>query len=148
MRKEGLRYKILSGIYNYLMFFLLVAFLVSFSMLFLDTAMFAQFGADTSAEVKRLMIILTGAGISVVVVTMAINMIVQTTGEIKRIRQKYQSQGEDSMTRLRKLDAAATIKAIVVALVALAYPMYNKVLERERERIAPEILRLADELMK
>lgn len=128
------------------------------------------------------------------VVTMAINMIVQTTGEIKRIRQKYQSQGEDSMTRLRKLDAAATIKAIVVALVigivgalilgtgmsfimtdlgallgmtgminmivgivtgvlgialvALAYPMYNKVLERERERIAPEILRLADELMK
>ena len=114
-------------------------------MLLLDTAMFAQFGADTSAEVKRLMIILTGAGISVVVVTMAINMIVQTTGEIKRIRQKYQSQGEDSMTRLRKLDAAATIKAIVVAL---AYPMYNKVLERERERIAPEILSLADELMK
>ena len=94
------------------------------------------------------MIILTGAGISVVVATMAIIMIVQTTGEIKRIRQKYQSQGEDFMTRLRKLDAAATIKAIVVALVALAYPMYNKVLERERERIAPEILRLADELMK
>ena len=114
--------------------------------------------------------------------------------EIKRIRQKYQSQEEDSMTRLRKLDAAATSKATVIALVlgivgalilgmgmslimtdlasllgmtgmtnmvvgiiagvsgiilaALAYPVYSKVLEREREKIAPEILRLTDELMK
>ena len=114
--------------------------------------------------------------------------------EIKRIRQKYQSQEEDTMTRLRKLDASATSKATVVALVlgivgalilgtgmslimtdlavllgmtgmtnvivgivlgvlgivlvALAYPMYSKILKRERERIAPEILRLTDELMK
>ena len=57
-----------------------------FSMLFLETAMFAQFGADTSTEVKRLMIILTGAGISVAVVTMAIYMIVQTTREIKQYK--------------------------------------------------------------
>ena len=114
--------------------------------------------------------------------------------EIKRIRQKYQNQEEDSMTRLRKLDASATSKATVIALVlgsvgalilgmgmslimtdlaallgmtgmtnmivgivtgvlgivlvALAYPMYSKLLKRERERIAPEILRLTDELMK
>ena len=114
--------------------------------------------------------------------------------EIKRIRQKYQSQEEDSMTQLRKLDASATSKATVIALVlgivgalilgmgmslimtdlaallgmtgmtniivgiitgvlgvilaALAYPVYSKVLKRERERIAPEILRLTDELMK
>lgn len=33
-------------------------------------------------------------------------------------------------------------------LVALAYPVYNRVLKKERQRIAPEILRLADELMK
>lgn len=32
-------------------------------------------------------------------------------------------------------------------LVALAYPVYNAVLKRERQRIAPEILRLTDELM-
>nr|MBP3598853.1 hypothetical protein [Eubacterium sp.] len=114
--------------------------------------------------------------------------------EIKRIRQKYQRQEEDSMTRLRKLDASATSKATVIALVlgiggalilgmgmslimtdlavllgmtgmtnmivgiiagvfgiilsALAYPAYSKVLKREREKIAPEILRLTDELMK
>lgn len=114
--------------------------------------------------------------------------------EIKRIRQKYQSEEEDSMTRLRKLDASATSKATVIALVlgvggalilgmgmslimtdlavllgmtgmtniivgiitgvlgiilaALAYPVYRKVFKREREKIAPEILRLTDELMK
>ena len=57
-----------------------------FSMLFLETAMFAQFGADTSPEIKRLMIMLTGAGISITVVSMAIYMIVQTTREIKGIK--------------------------------------------------------------
>lgn len=35
-----------------------------------------------------------------------------------------------------------------IALVALAYPMYNLIVKKERERIAPEILRLTDELMK
>lgn len=35
-----------------------------------------------------------------------------------------------------------------VVLVALAYPIYNKVLKKERARIAPEILRLTDELLK
>lgn len=114
--------------------------------------------------------------------------------EIRRIRQKYQKQEEDSMTRLRKLDASATSKATVMALilgivgalilgmgmslimtdlakifgmtgienmivgiivgligiilVILAYPIYSKVLKREHDKIAPEILRLTDELMK
>lgn len=35
-----------------------------------------------------------------------------------------------------------------LVLVALAYPVYNRILERERRRIAPEILRLTEELMK
>ena len=33
-------------------------------------------------------------------------------------------------------------------LVALAYPIYNRTLKIERERIAPEILRMTDELLK
>ena len=37
---------------------------------------------------------------------------------------------------------------IGLALVALAYPIFNRVLEKERRRIAPEILRLTDELTK
>ena len=33
-------------------------------------------------------------------------------------------------------------------LVGLAYPVYNAVIKNERKRIAPEIIRLTDELMK
>jgi len=33
-------------------------------------------------------------------------------------------------------------------LIALAYPIYNRTLKKERERIAPEILRMTDELLK
>ena len=33
-------------------------------------------------------------------------------------------------------------------LAALAYPMYNLIVKRERKKIAPEIIRLTDELMK
>lgn len=35
-----------------------------------------------------------------------------------------------------------------MAAAAAAYPVYNRVLKKERERIAPEILRLTDELLK
>ena len=35
-----------------------------------------------------------------------------------------------------------------MALAALAYPLYNRVLKKQREQIAPEILRLSDELLK
>lgn len=34
-----------------------------------------------------------------------------------------------------------------IAGVALAYPVYMRITQKERERIAPEILRLTDELM-
>ena len=40
------------------------------------------------------------------------------------------------------------IGMIGMVLVALAYPLYNWVLKKQREKIAPEILRLTDELMK
>ena len=35
-----------------------------------------------------------------------------------------------------------------MVLVALAYPIYNRVLKKQREKIAPEILHLSDELLK
>ena len=40
------------------------------------------------------------------------------------------------------------IGIVGMVLVALAYPVYNRVLKKERDRIAPDILRLTDELMK
>ena len=116
--------------------------------------------------------------------------------ELKKIRAKYMpnTESEDKMQRLRRLDRGVTQKAEVVALclgiigtlilgfgmslfmsslgevlglpqtmamvigvavgivggalAALAYPSYHAVIKRERAKIAPEIIRLADELMK
>lgn len=56
------------------------------SMLSLETAMFSQFGADMAPEDRRLMIALTGAGVSIAVVTMSVYMIVKSAKEIKKIR--------------------------------------------------------------
>lgn len=106
--------------------------------------------------------------------------------EIKRIRSKYVPKEENKMEQLQRLDASATQKATMYAIIvgvigalimgagmscclvwtdallipgivigiigmavlAVAYPLYNRTLKKERERIAPEILRLTDELMK
>lgn len=35
-----------------------------------------------------------------------------------------------------------------MVLIALAYPIYSRVLQKQRQRIAPEILHLTDELLK
>ncbi len=40
------------------------------------------------------------------------------------------------------------IGVIGIVLVCLAYPLYNSTLKKERKTIAPEIIRLTDELMK
>ncbi len=40
------------------------------------------------------------------------------------------------------------IGIVGIALVCVAYPIYNSIVKKERKRIAPEIVRLADELMK
>lgn len=40
------------------------------------------------------------------------------------------------------------IGVIGIAVLAAAYPLYNRVIKKERKRIAPEIIRLTDELMK
>lgn len=56
------------------------------SMLNLETAMFAQFGADMSMENQRSFIILTGAGVSITVVTLSAILIVNANKEIRRIK--------------------------------------------------------------
>lgn len=39
------------------------------------------------------------------------------------------------------------IGLVGIAVVCLAYPLYNRILEKERARVAPKILRLTDELL-
>ena len=40
------------------------------------------------------------------------------------------------------------VGGIGIVLVSCAYPIYNRAIRREREKIAPEILSLTDELMR
>ena len=56
------------------------------SMLNLETAMFAQFGGDMPVENQRIFIILTGAGVSVTVVTLSVILIINANKEIRRIK--------------------------------------------------------------
>ena len=56
------------------------------SMLSLETAMFSQFGGEMSLENQRIMIAATGGGVSIVVITMSVYMIVRATKEIKKLR--------------------------------------------------------------
>ena len=39
------------------------------------------------------------------------------------------------------------IGLVGIVTVCLAYPLYSRMLEKERKRVAPEILRLTDELL-
>ena len=40
------------------------------------------------------------------------------------------------------------VGVVGMLLAASAYPLYNRVLKKQRQKIAPEILRLSDELLK
>lgn len=105
--------------------------------------------------------------------------------EIQKIREKYLPRETDKMEQLRRLDAGATKKGTIIALIVgiagclilgvgmsccmvwggplfipgvvigllgialivSAYPIYVRVTKKQREKIAPEIIRLTDELM-
>lgn len=58
------------------------------SMLALETAMLTQFGAADDPKFRQVMTALTGAGISAIILGMAIFMIVRSTKQLKQIKQK------------------------------------------------------------
>lgn len=58
------------------------------SMLSLETAMFAQFGGEMSPRHQRLMIALTGAGVSIIVIVMSVYSICKNHKAIKDLRKK------------------------------------------------------------
>lgn len=58
-----------------------------FSMLFLETAMFAQFGQETDDYVEKLMIMATGAVICVIVTVMSLYMIIRMNKEIRHLKE-------------------------------------------------------------
>lgn len=55
------------------------------SMLSLETAMLTAFAAENTTETNRTMVALTGAGVSVIIITLSVFMIVKTTKSIKQL---------------------------------------------------------------
>lgn len=47
-----------------------------------------------------------------------------------------------------KIFIGIVVGILGIAVLACAYPLYHHTMKKEREKIAPEILRLTDELMK
>lgn len=52
------------------------------------------------------------------------------------------------MTYMGSIIVGVAFGVVGMILVALAYPVYKKVLKSERDKIAPEVLRLSEELLK
>ena len=52
------------------------------------------------------------------------------------------------MTDIASMIVGGVVGSFGILLAALAYPVYSVVLKKERAKIAPEILRLTEELMK
>ena len=52
------------------------------------------------------------------------------------------------MTGITNMMVGIIAGVLGIIIMAWAYPVYSKVLKREREKIAPEILRLTEQLMK
>ncbi|MBQ8289141.1 MAG: hypothetical protein IJX76_10350 [Clostridia bacterium] len=57
------------------------------SMLALETAMISQFGAEQTPEFRRIMIASTGAGISLIVITLSVFMIVTANRAIRKFKE-------------------------------------------------------------
>ena len=75
--------------------------------------------------------------------------------EIEAIRRKYLPKEEDKMEQLRQVDKRVSRKGMIISIIigvigivmiALAYPLYERITKKERKKIAPLILKLADEL--
>ena len=76
--------------------------------------------------------------------------------ELAKIRKKYMPAEQDKLAYVRKLDRSVANKAttwslviglIGMGIVAVAYPVYARILKREREKVAPEILRLTEQII-
>lgn len=55
------------------------------SMFSLETAMFSEFGGEMSSDIQQLMIMLTGAGVSIAIIVMSVYSIVKNSAEIKKM---------------------------------------------------------------
>ena len=100
---------------------------------------------DKMEKLRRLDASVTKKGTAVSLVLGILGTLIMGTGMSLAMTELYAALG---MTAGAAMAVGIPIGLVGIILVALAYPAYTFVTRRERERIAPEVLRLTEELMK
>lgn len=90
---------------------------------------------DASASKKSLSVFLILAICGALVMGFGMSLAMTELGETLKLDE------------VQSMIVGIAIGVVGIILVALSYPISSKVLKRERQKIAPEILRLTDELM-
>jgi len=96
---------------------------------------------DKMAQLRKLDLRVTQKAQSCAIAMGVIGALILGTGMSLAMTKLAASLGSLSML------IGIPVGLIGIVLVALAYPLYNRILKKERQRIAPEILRLTDELL-
>ena len=91
---------------------------------------------DTAVTKKAQMISLIFGVVGVLILGFGMSLVMS---ELSEILGSYQNLA---------MPLGIVIGVVGGVLVSLAYPLYRVVINRERKKIAPEIIRLTDELMK
>ncbi len=100
---------------------------------------------DKMAQLRRLDAAVTQKAVTVSLVFGIVGALILGTGMslvMTEIGEKIGLHG--GMTML----IGILVGVIGIVLVCAAYPLYNRIIQKEREKIAPEIIRITDELMK
>ena len=74
----------------------------------------------------------------------SIGALIMGSGMSLILTQLYESM---DMSRTASMAVGILLGIAGIVLVCAAYPLYNRTLRRQREKVAPEILRLTEELM-
>ena len=100
---------------------------------------------DKMAQIRRLDRSVYKKGTKVSLVVGVIGALVMGTGMSLIMTELAGILG---MTYMGSIIVGVVCGVVGMILVALAYPVYKKVLKSERDKIAPEILGLSEELLK
>ena len=93
---------------------------------------------DTKAKRPATVFAYIFGTISAIVMGMGMSLVMTDIGTTVK---EYVNIGNPMVTGI-------IIGVIGIVLVCIAYPIYNYIIKKERRKIAPEIIRLTDELMK
>ena len=99
---------------------------------------------DKMTRLRRLDASVTGAAQAVALAFGVIGTLVLGFGMSLAMTDLGEGLG---MSGIMPMTIGVSVGIVGAILVCLAYPVYNFVIRRERKRIAPEILRLTEDLM-